>query len=181
MDLWSVDQSKAAFFGLTAHWICADLQKNSPWSLCSQVVAFWGVFGAHNGENLGHYFVSLCKRASIITKMSPKLLCVTADNTSNNDIMCNVVERILHSRLVYSFDPIHHFLPYLTHVLNLAIVNVMSAITKIAAIETMTAIWEFDPLLPNNQLLGNWFSRCDCDDPDFNYQGMLPVLFIEPL
>jgi hypothetical protein len=33
--------------------------------------------------------------------------------------------------------------------------DVMSAINKIAAIETTTAIWEFNPLRPNNQLLGD--------------------------
>lgn len=29
----------------------------------------------------------------------------------------------------------------------------MSHITKIAAVETMLAIWEYDPDLPNNQIL----------------------------
>ena len=31
----------------------------------------------------------------------------------------------------------------------------MAAITKIANVETTTAIWEFDPTLPNNCVLGN--------------------------
>ena len=31
----------------------------------------------------------------------------------------------------------------------------MAHITKVAAIETATAIWEFDPTLPNNRLHGN--------------------------
>jgi hypothetical protein len=33
-------------------------------------------------------------------------------------------------------------------------IAVMSHITKIAAIETATAIWEYDLLLPNNHVLG---------------------------
>jgi hypothetical protein len=48
-----------------------------------------------------------------------------------------------------------HHLPCLAHVLNLAIVAVMSDITWISTIETMAAIWEFDPTLPNNYLLGD--------------------------
>jgi hypothetical protein len=32
-------------------------------------------------------------------------------------------------------------------------IAVMSHITKIAAIETATAIWEYDPLLPGNHIL----------------------------
>jgi hypothetical protein len=36
---------------------------------------------------------------------------------------------------------------------NLAEVAVMTHITKIAAVETATAIWEYDPSLPDNRVL----------------------------
>jgi len=42
----------------------------------------------------------------------------------------------------------------LEHIVNLANIAVMSHITKIAAVETMTAIWEYDPSLPGNWVLG---------------------------
>ena len=42
----------------------------------------------------------------------------------------------------------------LEHVVNLANVAVMTHITKIAAIETANAIWEHDPELPGNRVLG---------------------------
>jgi hypothetical protein len=42
----------------------------------------------------------------------------------------------------------------LEHVVNLANVDIMRHITKIAAIENQTAIWEYDPDLPNNRVLG---------------------------
>ena len=42
----------------------------------------------------------------------------------------------------------------LEHVVNLAKVAVMGHITKIAAIENATAIWEYDPECPDNRLLG---------------------------
>jgi hypothetical protein len=41
----------------------------------------------------------------------------------------------------------------LGHVVNLAEVDVMAHITKIAAVETTTAIWEYDPSLPTNRVL----------------------------
>ena len=41
----------------------------------------------------------------------------------------------------------------LAHVVQLAIVDIMSHITKIAAVETTTVIWEYDPNLPNNRVL----------------------------
>src|SRR5271168_2723730 len=41
----------------------------------------------------------------------------------------------------------------LGHVVNLAEVDVMNHITKLAAVETSTAIWEYDPSLPDNRVL----------------------------
>ncbi|KAF8240351.1 hypothetical protein L208DRAFT_1214755, partial [Tricholoma matsutake] len=41
----------------------------------------------------------------------------------------------------------------LGHVVNLAEVDVMTHITKIAAVETTTGIWEYDPSLPDNRVL----------------------------
>lgn len=37
---------------------------------------------------------------------------------------------------------------------NIANVAVMSHITRIAAVENATAIWEYDPALPGNRVLG---------------------------
>ena len=42
----------------------------------------------------------------------------------------------------------------LEHIVNLAIVAVMGSITKIAAIENAQAIWEYDPTLNDNRVLG---------------------------
>jgi hypothetical protein len=42
----------------------------------------------------------------------------------------------------------------LAHVINLGNVDVMSHITKIAAVENSTAIWEYDPTLAGNRVLG---------------------------
>ena len=67
--------------------------------------------------------------------------------------MCNTVERLLNKRQVYLFDPIQHRLLCLAHIVNLAIVDVMSIITKITNVETMSTIWEFDPILPGNCVL----------------------------
>lgn len=41
----------------------------------------------------------------------------------------------------------------LSHVVNIANIAVMDHITKITAVETTTAIWEYDPSLPNNHIL----------------------------
>lgn len=42
----------------------------------------------------------------------------------------------------------------LGHVVNLGNIDVMSHITKIAAVENATAIWEYDPTLKDNRVLG---------------------------
>jgi hypothetical protein len=41
----------------------------------------------------------------------------------------------------------------LAHVVNLGNIDIMKHITKIAAVETTSAIWEYDPVLPDNRLL----------------------------
>ena len=41
----------------------------------------------------------------------------------------------------------------LGHIVNLAEVALMAHITKIAAVETSMAIWEYDPTLPDNRIL----------------------------
>lgn len=69
--------------------------------------------------------------------------------------MCDYIETTLTSRHIYSFNTFQHRLPCLAHVINLAVTDFMSVITRIAHVETTTAIWEFDPSLPENKVLGN--------------------------
>jgi hypothetical protein len=92
------------------------------------------------------------------------------DNTSNNNTTCETIET-LHDRCGYnSWNASENQLPQVVdlrlhncvltpsrcfaHVVNIANVAVMSHITKIAAIENATAIWEYDPSLPGNRVLG---------------------------
>ncbi|KAG2739190.1 hypothetical protein P692DRAFT_20644572, partial [Suillus brevipes Sb2] len=126
----SVDQTKAAFLGLTAHWIEANA--SGIWTLFSQVIAFRGISGAHSGHNLARYLFGF-----------------------NNDTTCDIIESLFHCRHIYNFNATRQHLPCLAHMVNLAVTDVMSVITCITNIETTTAIWEFDPLLPNNRILGD--------------------------
>ena len=73
MDLWSADQTKVAFFGLTAHWIQVDA-KSKNWNLKSHVIVFREISGAHSGDNIGRYFVGLCERVGIIS--APTKVCL---------------------------------------------------------------------------------------------------------
>ena len=42
----------------------------------------------------------------------------------------------------------------LAHVVNLVNVAFMEHVTKLAAVENSQAIWEYDPSLPDNRVLG---------------------------
>jgi len=118
-DLWSVDQTKVSFMGLTAHWV--ESMQSGEWEIHDEVIVFYAIAGAHTGENPGRYFVRLCKQAGIITSNDSKvckqvfstlfdtnvpiqLFCVTTDNTSNNDTIYNYIESTLHSHRIYSFN-----------------------------------------------------------------------------
>ncbi|KAG9310553.1 hypothetical protein JVU11DRAFT_9102 [Chiua virens] len=138
MDLWSVEQTKAAFLGITGtgsrsmpaqsgHYACKSLPFHC-------------------------YFISLSERAGIISSVSTKLLCLTADNATSNDKAADLTECLLHRRNIYSFSSDSPCLPCLTHIINLTITSVLAAITKISNVNTVTTIWEFDPTLPENRM-----------------------------
>lgn len=61
----------------------------------------------------------------------------------------------LHTNRIYCFSAEQNRLPCLAHVVNLAITDLMGVITRIAHVETTTAIWEFDPMLSQNRVLGD--------------------------
>jgi hypothetical protein len=88
-DIWTLDQTKASFMGITGHWVDVSA---STWTLRSEVVVFRGLSGSHNGQNLGNYFVRLCERVGIFSPDNSKLFCATADNASSNDTTCEQVK-----------------------------------------------------------------------------------------
>jgi hypothetical protein len=57
-------------------------------------------------------------------------------------------------RGILTFNADQHRLPCLAHVINLAITDVMSHVTKVTNVETPASIWEFDPDIPTNRVLG---------------------------
>ena len=59
-DMWTVDTMKAAFLGVTAHWIEVKQGREETWTMRSEVIGFQTVSGDHSGKNLGHYFVGVC-------------------------------------------------------------------------------------------------------------------------
>lgn len=69
-DGWSADNTRAAFLGMTAHWIEV---KHNKWALHSEVVAFQGILGGHDGNNLGRYFMGLCDRVGICSQEKTKV------------------------------------------------------------------------------------------------------------
>jgi hypothetical protein len=79
---------------------------------------------------------------------------VTLDNASANGKMCEMVQRLHETQKLPAWNAHENQLMCLRHVVKLRTIDVMGHITKIAAVETTTAIWEFDPNLPGNRVLG---------------------------
>ena len=76
--------------GVTAHWIDSDPVSNK-WKLNSEVAAFQAISGVHSGKNISCYLVNSLNHFGILTQTHSKLLCITADNATNNDAMCDDV------------------------------------------------------------------------------------------
>jgi hypothetical protein len=71
--MWSADTTKAAFLGVTAHWIEVRLEPKEIWTMRSEVIGFRTVSGDHSGKNLGRYFVGVCDRIGITDKDRSKV------------------------------------------------------------------------------------------------------------
>ena len=69
-DGWTVDTTKAAFLGVTAHWIEV---KEGKWMVRAEVVGFRSISGDHSGENLGRYLVGVFDRVGIMSKNHSKV------------------------------------------------------------------------------------------------------------
>ncbi|KAI9509530.1 hypothetical protein F5148DRAFT_1148241 [Russula earlei] len=79
---------------------------------------------------------------------------VMLDNASNNNATCETIKSFHHRRGYQEWRAKENQFPCLEHVVNLTNVAMMSHIAKISAVETATAIWEYDPDSPDNHVLG---------------------------
>ena len=72
--MWSADTTKAAFLGVTAHWIdVKGREGGETWEMRSEVIGFQSVSGDHSGKNLGRYFVGVCDRIGIMNTKRSKV------------------------------------------------------------------------------------------------------------
>jgi hypothetical protein len=69
-DGWTVNTMKAAFLGVTTHWIEI---KAAKWKMQAEVIGFRSILGDHSGENLGRYFVGVCDWIGIMGKNHSKV------------------------------------------------------------------------------------------------------------
>jgi len=111
-DSWTVDTTKEAFLGVTAHWIEI---REGKWKVQAEVIGFQSISGNHSGENLGRYIVGVFDRVGITGKDHSKvhkqtnlrstynvflirirlqLLTTTLDNASSNTTLCVTIEDI---------------------------------------------------------------------------------------
>lgn len=80
-DMWSLLNNKQPYFGAMSSYIVIEMQKKRPvWKLKTTIMGFRSVEGAHDGDNLGRYYFSMCRRIGIINvekKVSKVCFCVS--------------------------------------------------------------------------------------------------------
>jgi hypothetical protein len=57
---------------MTAHWIDVN-NTTGKWSLRAEEVGFRLIYGTHAGTNIGRYFVGLCDRVGIMSRLQSKV------------------------------------------------------------------------------------------------------------
>jgi len=62
-DSWTIDTTKAAILGVTAHWIEV---KEGKWKVQAEVVGFRSISGDHSGENVGRYLMGVFDQVGIM-------------------------------------------------------------------------------------------------------------------
>ena len=122
-----------------------------------QMIFYWHVWACWSywqklDQGVHEFFIKLMAW-QLTTTIFLQLFCITAANTSNNNSTCDHIESTLCKCQIYTFNTTANQLLCLTHV-NLGIEGVMSVITKTLTIKTTAAIWEYDPTLANNHVLG---------------------------
>lgn len=87
-DTWSQDNNKQPFLGATATWVAIS-PETRVWSTKHRVVGFRGIFGPHDGANLGGYFIGICRRVGIINVVK-KVSKVGGVNQDENCLLTSV-------------------------------------------------------------------------------------------
>jgi hypothetical protein len=69
-DMWTQDQTSDPYFGMLGSWINVS---PASWTLRVEILAFHIVIGAHDGENLGRYFVKFLDHSAITERSYSKV------------------------------------------------------------------------------------------------------------
>ena len=69
-DSWTINTTKAAILGVTAHWIEI---KGGKWNVQAKIVGFQSISGDHSGENVGRYLVGVFDRVGIMGQNHSKV------------------------------------------------------------------------------------------------------------
>jgi len=116
VDGWT-SPNMQPFLGITAHWV------DSEWRLREALLDFAPLSGSHSGENLAHVFVATCDTFGIL----PKILAITTDNASANDVFLRHVEKTCADRGI-AFSKREGHVRCAAHVLNIAVQELLKQI-----------------------------------------------------
>lgn len=117
LDAWT-SPNNLSFLAVNAYFI------TSSWEYKERLISFPLIKGNHSGENL----------AELLTESIPKnwriferLLCITADNASNNLTMAGALERYCCS-LERNWDSRQGMIPCIAHIIQLCVESIVSTL-----------------------------------------------------
>ncbi|CUA78313.1 hypothetical protein RSOLAG22IIIB_06998 [Rhizoctonia solani] len=119
-DLWS-DDSQRSFMCITVHF------HNRHMRQVNRLVAFCVIEGSHAGSHLAETFFEVMEEFGIVRKLG----WITMDNANNNDSMMAQLEEYMIVRGL-DFDRHENRLRCFPHVVNLAVQDILSALTASA-------------------------------------------------
>lgn len=117
LDAWT-SPNNLSFLAVNAYFI------TSSWEYKERLICFPLIKGSHSGENLADVLIESIPKA---WRIFERLLCITADNASNNLTMAGALERHCYS-LKRKWDPQQGMIPCIAHIIQLCVESIVSAL-----------------------------------------------------
>ena len=117
LDAWT-SPNNLSFLAVNAYFI------TSSWDYKERLICFPLIKGSHSGENLADLLIESIPKAWGVFE---RLLCITADNASNNMTMAGALERHCYS-LKRNWEPKQGMIPCIAHIIQLCVESIVSAL-----------------------------------------------------